>query len=126
MFAATAGSGVGIDIQDPERLRLALERRPNLATRLFTEGELAYAASRAVPSRHLSARFCAKEAVTKALALPAFAPEEIEILSGGPGARVRLHGSARERAQQLGVEVLVSMSHLKQMTAAIAVATPLR
>ena len=40
---------VGIDLLEIERLEQALERRPRLAERLFTEVERAYAASRARP-----------------------------------------------------------------------------
>jgi holo-[acyl-carrier protein] synthase len=60
---------VGIDLLEIDRLERALERTPRLAQRLFTEAELAYAASRARPGQHLAARFCAKEAVAKALDL---------------------------------------------------------
>ena len=60
-------SGVGLDLLEIERLERAIERRPGLAARLFTDGERAYAASRARPGQHLAARFCAKEAVAKAL-----------------------------------------------------------
>jgi len=48
--------GVGIDLLEIERLERALERRPRLAERLFTEGERAYAQSRARPVMHLAAR----------------------------------------------------------------------
>ena len=66
--------GVGIDLLDIARLERALERRPRLALRLFTDAERAYAASRARPGQHLAARFCAKEAVAKALRLEAWSP----------------------------------------------------
>ena len=59
--------GVGIDLLEIERFERALERRPRLAERLFTDAERSYAASRARPGMHLAARFCAKEAVAKAL-----------------------------------------------------------
>ncbi len=64
-------AGIGIDLLEIERLERALERRPRLAERLFTDGERAYAAARARPGQHLAARFCAKEAVAKALGLSA-------------------------------------------------------
>ena len=53
-------SGVGIDLLDVARLERALERRPRLAERLFTESERYYAEGKAHPGRHLAARFCAK------------------------------------------------------------------
>ena len=67
MSAAPAPPAVGLDLLEIERLERALARRPRLARRLFTDSERAYAAARARPAQHLAARFCAKEAVAKAL-----------------------------------------------------------
>jgi holo-[acyl-carrier protein] synthase len=47
-------TGVGIDLIEIERLERALERRPRLAERLFTEAELAQARARLRPGRHLA------------------------------------------------------------------------
>ena len=63
--------GVGMDLIEVARIERALDRHPRLADRLFTEQEQHYAASRGRPGRHLAARFAAKEAVVKALRLPA-------------------------------------------------------
>jgi holo-[acyl-carrier protein] synthase len=113
--------GVGIDLLEIERLERVLARRPRLAERLFCEGERAYAATRARPGQHLAARFCAKEAVTKALALPALVPREIEIVGGGAEVQVALHGAAALRACELGTEVRVSLTHSRTTAAAVAV-----
>jgi holo-[acyl-carrier protein] synthase len=115
---------IGIDILEPDRLQRALERRPGLRGRLFTDGEVAYASSRARPEQHLAGRFCAKEAVTKALGLDVFAPHEIELVGGGKEASVRLHGAAAERAAALRVAVSVSMTHVRGLAAAVAVLVP--
>lgn len=112
---------VGLDLLEIERIERALERRPGLARRLFTEGELEYANARARPGQHLAARFCAKEAVTKALGLAAMEPREIEVLGGGPDVGVRLHGAALARARELGVEVAISMTHSRELAGAVAV-----
>jgi holo-[acyl-carrier protein] synthase len=112
-------SGIGIDLLEIGRLERALQRRPHLAERLFTEEELAYASSRARPGQHLAARFCAKEAVTKALGLDVLRTQEIEIVGGGPAAHVVLHGAARERAR--GQEVAVSLTHSRETAGAVAI-----
>src|SRR5205807_7881546 len=91
---------VGIDLLEIERLERALERRPRLAERLFTEAERAYAAGRARPGQHLAARFCAKEAVAKALGLEAWSFRDVEVLGGGRPS-VRLSGAAAGRARTL-------------------------
>ena len=113
---------VGLDLLEVERLEAALARRPGLATRLFTVGERAYAASCAKPAQHLAARFCAKEAVTKALGLDSFSPRLIEVAGGGTaGVGVVLHGEVAARAAELGVRVEVSLTHTRGMAGAVAV-----
>jgi holo-[acyl-carrier protein] synthase len=113
---------VGIDLLEIERLERALSRRPRLAERLFTEGERSYAAGRKRPVMHLAARFCAKEAVAKALALEEWSWQDIEVLGGGEPPRVRLSGFADARARELQVEVEVSLTHTHAMAGAVAVA----
>jgi holo-[acyl-carrier protein] synthase len=112
--------GLGIDLLEIERMERALARRPALAERLFTEAEREYAAGRARPAMHLAARFCAKEAVAKALALEAWDPRDVEVVGGGPPS-VRLRGSAGRRADELGVRIEVSLTHTHGMAGAVAV-----
>jgi holo-[acyl-carrier protein] synthase len=116
-------AGVGIDLLQIERLERALERRPRLAERIFTDTERAYAASRARPAQHLAGRFCAKESVAKALGLPAWNFRDVEVVDTGGPPEVRLHGSAAARAESLGVSVMVSITHTQRDAAAVAIAT---
>ena len=117
-----ATEAVGVDLLEIDRLERALERRPRLALRLFTEAERAYAAGRARPGQHLAARFCAKEAVAKALALEAWSFLDVEILGGDGPPELRLHGAVAARAAELGVEVSVSLTHTRRDAGAVAVA----
>jgi holo-[acyl-carrier protein] synthase len=113
---------IGLDLLEIERLEQALARRPGLAERLFTEGERAYAAAQGRPAQHLAARFCAKEAVSKALAMDVLRPREIEVVGGGDEPpRVALHGAAAARAVELGVGVSVSLTHTRTTAGAVAV-----
>jgi len=117
--------GIGIDLLEVERLERALARRPALARRLFTDAERAAAAGRARPTMHLAARFCAKEAVAKALALRAWSPRDVEVSGGGdepPG--VRLTGAAAARAAELGATVTISLTHTRGHAAAVALVSP--
>ena len=116
-------AGVGIDLLEIERLERALERRPGLAERLFTPQERAYAAQRGRPGQHLAARFCAKEAVAKALGLEAWSFQDVEVVPGGGPPSIRLSGAAAARAEQLGVTLSVSLTHTRRDAAAIAVAS---
>jgi holo-[acyl-carrier protein] synthase len=113
-------SGVGLDLLDVRRLERALERHPLLAERLFSEGERAYAQQRARPAEHLAARFCAKEAVAKALGLPGWSFRDIEVVATGAAPEVRLSGIAAARARELGAEPLVSLTHTATMAGAVA------
>ncbi|HYZ80858.1 MAG TPA: holo-ACP synthase [Solirubrobacteraceae bacterium] len=119
-----APASVGIDLLEIARLERALERRPRLAQRLFTEAERAYAASRARPGQHLAARFCAKEAVAKALGLQVWSFRDVEVTSTGGAPEVTLSGAAAERAAALGVSVRISLTHTRSEAAAVAIAAP--
>jgi holo-[acyl-carrier protein] synthase len=112
---------IGIDLLEIERLERALARRPRLAERLFTDDERQYAGSRARPGQHLAARFCAKEAVAKALGMSAFSWRDVEVVSAGGVPTVQLHGAAAERAAKLGVVVRVSLTHTRRDAGAVAV-----
>ncbi|MEV4421859.1 holo-ACP synthase [Patulibacter sp. NPDC049589] len=112
--------GVGIDLMDVDRLAAALERRPGLRDRLFRPGEHTAGDGAPRATRSLAARFCAKEAVTKALRLDAFRPLEIEVVGDGGPPTVRLHGAAAARARELGVDVVISLTHERRSAAAVA------
>jgi holo-[acyl-carrier protein] synthase len=121
----SATASVGIDLLDIERLERALKRRPRLAHRLFTDAERAYAAERARPGQHLAARFCAKEAVAKALGMEAWSFREVEVgvpPTHGGAPEVRLSGAVADRAAALGVSVSVSLTHTRREAAAVAIA----
>jgi holo-[acyl-carrier protein] synthase len=88
---------------------------------LFTDGELAYADSHARPVIHLAARFCAKEAVAKALSLEGWAFRDVEVVATGSAPSVRLSGSAAARAEELGAFPRISLTHTRSTAAAVAI-----
>lgn len=118
--------GVGIDLVEIARVEEALARRPGLAERLFTDAERAYAQGRARPAQHLAARFAAKEAVAKALALEAgWSMREVEVVSDGGPPAIRLHGAVAAHAAALGVgAVAVSLTHARETAGAVAMTEP--
>jgi len=117
-------SGIGIDLLEIERLRRAIARRPLLAERVFTDAERAYAGARADPVRHLAARFCAKEAVAKALGLGGWSFRDVEVVATDAAPWVRLSGRAAERARQLGGVPAISLTHDRSTAAAVAMLPP--
>jgi holo-[acyl-carrier protein] synthase len=113
---------IGFDLLEIDRLEQALARHPKLAERLFTDAERAYAQSRARPGQHLAARFCAKEAVAKALALGGWSFRDVEVVNQTDGVpSVTLYGAAAARAAELGVAVEVSLTHTATSAGAVAI-----
>jgi holo-[acyl-carrier protein] synthase len=114
---------IGVDLLEIDRLERALERRPRLAERLFTAAEREYAAGKARPGQHLAARFCAKEAVAKALGLQGWAFRDVEVVATASAPQARLTGAAAARAEQLGTDVAISLTHTGMTAAATAILT---
>jgi holo-[acyl-carrier protein] synthase len=116
-------AGVGVDIVDIARLEAALRRTPELAARLFTEGErtalggrLASASpgdsARSVAS--LAGSFAAKEALAKVLGAPAGLrwtdAEVVRDPTGRPFLHVR--GTVAAAAERQGIATWhLSLSH---------------
>jgi holo-[acyl-carrier protein] synthase len=115
-------TGIGLDLLEIERLEVALARRPRLAERVFTEAERSYAAAHARPVQHLAARFCAKEAVAKALGLTGWSFRDVEVVATDAAPRVTLRGSAAARARELECEVRISLTHTGATAGAVALA----
>lgn len=118
--------GIGFDLIEIERLERAIERRPRLAERLFSQAEIEFAAARRRPGRHLAGRFAAKEAAQKALGLGGMRMHEIEVEGGGDEApRLVLRGAAAQVAREAGVALSVSITHSRELAAAAVVARPI-
>ena len=113
--------GVGIDLLNVERFERALQRRPRLAERIFTDAERAYAAERARPGMHLAARFCAKEAVAKALGLTGWSFRDVEVVATDAAPQLRLSGTVAARAAELGGELAISLTHTHEVAGAVAI-----
>jgi holo-[acyl-carrier protein] synthase len=109
--------GIGLDLLEIDRLERALERRPALLERFFTPAEREYAAARPRPGQHLAARFCAKEAVAKALGLQAWSWQDIEVVAAGGAPAVVLRGKLAGAG-----DVELSLTHSRDMAGAVAVA----
>jgi holo-[acyl-carrier protein] synthase len=118
--------GIGTDLVELDRFRLALERRARIAERLFSDDERAYAARFRNPVPHLAVRFGAKEAVMKAMGvgLWKFALRDVEVVrlaSGQP--TLVLHGRAAAMAEERGVGTWhLTLTHSESMALAVAVA----
>ena len=107
--------GIGIDVVDIARFQESLERTPGLKDRLFTEGEK----SKGIAS--LAARFAAKEALAKALHVPAGLNwHDCEVVNLENGRPVFLF---RNKIADLidGAEVHLTLSHDAGIASAMVV-----
>jgi holo-[acyl-carrier protein] synthase len=116
--------GLGVDVAEIDRVRRLLARHGQFAQRCFTENERVYASRFTRPERRFAARFAGKEAVMKSLGRGwrSIRWRDIEITGGGRP-RAVLRGTAKDRADELGVtEVLVTVTHTNEAALVMAVA----
>ena len=115
-------AGVGVDVVEIDRFAAALERRPRIVERCFTEAEQAYCSAKPSPPQHYAARFAAKEAVGKALGIGMTRWREVEVVRGRGAPTIALHGRYARRAKEMGVDrVHVSLTHGRDSAMAFAV-----
>ena len=115
---SSAGAGVGIDIERADAINIT---NANFVQRNFTHAEIDYCHSSSSPQESFTGRWCAKEAVLKAITDAQSSDErdaplwksagdsldQIEILPSVSGAPyVKLHGMAASVAEQVGVREL--------------------
>lgn len=115
--------GTGVDLVEVPRFDRATRKwGKHFVGRLFTAGELAYAAKHRAKAQHLAVRFAAKEAVVKALGAPkglGLEWKDLEIVrapSGQP--KVVFHRTMR-RWQKF--QVHLSLTHTSQYAVASAI-----
>jgi holo-[acyl-carrier protein] synthase len=112
--------GIGIDATDLPRVADILERYGDrFLRRVFTDGEIAYCTKRRDPVPHLAGRFAAKEAAMKALGTGQSRGvmwKDIEVVRDGGPPRLKLHGGAARRADEMGVrQSLVTITHAETL-----------
>ena len=117
--------GVGVDVVPVERFAAALRRTPGLAERLFTPAERVTGGGLPRTPESLAARFAAKEAVAKALGVPAGLEwQDCEVTStedGRPELVVR--GTVSVAAVERGITTWhLSLSHDGGIASAMVVA----
>jgi holo-[acyl-carrier protein] synthase len=128
LAATVSVVGVGTDLVEVARFRLAMRRSTSLVERLFSDDERAYASDQNDPAKSLAARFAAKEAVMKALGTGwargvSWTDIDVKRLPSGKP-EVTLRGKCKEIADGLGIARLdLSITHTDGHAAASVVAT---
>lgn len=109
-----------MDITEVSRLRRAVEKwGDDFLQRIFTADELSNARTRGSLYQHLAGRFAAKEAIFKALNIKSLNWKEIEILNNKQGRPI----ASITNKQAKGLDVQLSISHVKTYAVASAVVT---
>lgn len=113
----------GVDIIEIRRIQQVAEKYgERFLRRIYTEREIAYCHGRAP---QLASRFAAKEAAMKALGtgLRGVRWWDIEVVrERGCAPSIQLHGTARARAERLGIgHLAVSLSHSEEYAVAFVV-----
>ena len=110
----------GVDIIEILRVKRVYDRYGDrFLRRIYTDREIAYCRGRAP---QLASRFAAKEATMKALGtgVRGIRWRDIEVVRGrGQAPRIELHGTARRRADRLGlIQIALSLSHSREFAVA--------
>lgn len=118
--------GIGTDIIEVDRLRKTMEADPGFRESIFTQTEISYCESKTFKYQHYAARFCAKEALMKALGKglnSGILFKDIEVYhDDSERPWIRLTGTAKHAAENLGVlKILVSLAHLREMANAVVI-----
>ncbi len=119
--------GIGSDVAEVERIgTLIAEYGDRFLNRIYTEGERAYALSKANSAERFAARFAAKEAGMKAISTGwkrGITWKDFEVTnekSGKPA--LRLSGVALETAAALGVKrISISLTHTTAIAFAVVI-----
>lgn len=118
--------GIGNDIVEVSRFEDIVSNNPRFIERFFTPSEAEYIKASSSIAQTLAGRFCAKEAVAKALGtgVRGYGLKEIEVCRDELGKpSILLHGRAKELAYEKGISVVqISISHSHTMATAFAIA----
>jgi holo-[acyl-carrier protein] synthase len=119
--------GVGIDLVETERIRASYERfGDRFLKRILHPNEISYCLSQSEPAHFLAARFAAKEAISKAFgtgigSVLGWLDMEVGKKENGEPFVILHGGGLKLLADRGGRQVLVSLTHTKGHSAAVAI-----
>lgn len=114
--------GLGTDIVEVKRIEKAINKTSGFVTKVFTSKEIEYCESKPNKYERYAGRFCAKEAVSKALGTGVrdFKLCDIEINNDSLGKpEVILHGTLESKRNN--IEIHLTISHCKEYGTATAI-----
>jgi len=119
-------TGIGLDVIEVERVAEKIEKEQGFRELVFAAAEIEYCEPKAHKHEHYAARFAAKEALFKALGTgwaTGTSYNEIIILGDKAGKpEISFIGQTAETLKHLDLQkVKISLSHLKNIAAAVVV-----
>jgi holo-[acyl-carrier protein] synthase len=118
--------GIGIDMIETQRVKARISKESGFREMVFSENEIKYCEAKANKFEHYAARFAAKEAFFKALGTGwknGTSFNEIEIVNDESGKpELVLLGETAKTVDKMSIgKISVSLSHLKDIAAAVVV-----
>lgn len=114
--------GIGTDIVEVERIEKSINRTDKFLEKVFTQREVDYCNSKPNRYERYAGRFCAKEAVSKALGTGVrnFNLTDLEILNDELGKPIIYFNEKLEKLEK-DYEIHLSISHCKNYATATAI-----
>ena len=114
--------GIGTDIVEVERIEKSINRTEKFLEKVFTQREVDYCNSKPNRYERYAGRFCAKEAVSKALGTGVrnFNLTDLEILNDELGKPIIYFNGQLENLEK-EYEIHLSISHCKDYATATAI-----
>lgn len=114
--------GIGTDIVEVERIEKSINRTEKFLEKVFTKREVDYCNSKPNRYERYAGRFCAKEAVSKALGtgIRNFKLTDMEILNDELGKPIIYFNGQLENLEK-EYEIHLSISHCKDYATATAI-----
>ncbi len=114
--------GIGTDIVEVERIEKSINRTEKFLEKVFTQREVDYCNSKPNRYERYAGRFCAKEAVSKALGTGVrnFKLTDMEILNDELGKPIIYFNGQLENLEK-EYEIHLSISHCKDYATATAI-----
>jgi len=115
--------GTGIDVVNIKRLEETLSRQPAVETKILTDAEIAYCRAKKNFLESIAGRFCAKEALYKALKREkdAIVWHDMEIISDGSHPVLDENCKLAKYMKETGLNCNISIAHEKDVAVAHAV-----
>lgn len=115
--------GLGSDILSIDRIKAVINRKERFILSIFTKKEILYCQKYKDPFARFAGRFCAKEAIAKALGLgigKTISWKDIEVLNDTNG-KPKVFFSKKINVQFNYPKIFLSISHDKNIAFAIAI-----